>query len=98
MDLKRFRIAHQIFDGVSMNVQDLRANIGKATNRSTQPWALWPYKIHNPGNENHGKWIFKEILPNRVTQADNWQLGNYYSNINNDILNNNPKLVRQPLQ
>jgi hypothetical protein len=98
MDLKRFRIAHEIFDGVSMNVQDLRAGIGEATNRSTQPWGLWPYKIYNPGNENHGKWIFKEHLSTRVTAADNWQLGNYYSSINNDILNNNPKLVRQPLQ
>lgn len=98
MDLKRFRIAHEVFDGVAMNVQDLRANIGEATNRSTQPWGLWPYKIYNPGNENHEKWIFKETLSSRVTAADNWQLGNYYSNINNDILNNNPKLVRQPLQ
>lgn len=98
MDLKRFRIAHEIFDGVTMNVEDLRSGLGEATNRSTQPWALWPYKIYDPGNENHGKWIFKEVLPSRVTAADNWQLGNYYSSINNDILNNNPKLVRQPLQ
>lgn len=98
MDLKRFRIAHEIFDGVSMTLEGLRSGIGNATNRSTQPWALWPYKIYNPGGENHGKWIFKETLPSRVTAADNWQLGNYYSNINNEILNNNPKLVRQPLQ
>lgn len=98
MDLKRFRIAHEVFDGVTMNVEDLRSGLGEATNRSTQPWALWPYKIYDLGNVNHGKWIFKEILPSRVTAADNWQLGNYYSSINNDILNNNPKLVRQPLQ
>nr|WKN36072.1 RagB/SusD family nutrient uptake outer membrane protein [Tunicatimonas sp. TK19036] len=98
MDLKRFRIAHEIFDGVAMNLQDLRSGIGQATNRSTQPWGLWPYKIYDPGSANHGKWIFKENLSSRVTAADNWQLGNYYSVINNDILNNNPKLVRQPLQ
>ncbi|WPP50776.1 RagB/SusD family nutrient uptake outer membrane protein [Catalinimonas niigatensis] len=98
MDLKRFRIAHEIFDGISMNLSGLRSNIGSATKRSTQPWGLWPYKIYDPGSANHGKWIFKETLSNRVTAADNWQLGNYYSIINNDILNNNPKLLRQPLQ
>ena len=98
MDVKRFRLAHRIFDGVSMDVAGLRSDIGSATKRSTQPWALWPYKIYDPGAPNDGQWIFKEVLPSRVIAADNWQLGNYYSSINNDILNNNPKLVRQPLQ
>ncbi len=98
MDLKRFRIAHRIFDGAYMTLEGLKSGIGEATNRSTQPWALWPYKIWEPGAPNDGKWIFKEVLPSRVTGADNWQLGNYYSQINNDILNNNPKLLRQPLQ
>lgn len=98
MDLKRFRLAHRIFDGATMNVDDLRSNLGSATKRSTQPWALWSYKIYDPGAPNHGKWLFKEVLPSRVTAADNWQLGNYYSSISNDILTNNPKLVRQPLQ
>ena len=98
MDLKRFRIAHRIFDGATMGVADLTSNIGSATKRSTQPWALWPYKIYEPGSPNDGKWIYTEVLPTRVTAADNWQLGNYYSSINDEILNNNPKLVRQPLQ
>ena len=98
MDLKRFRIAHRIFDGSSMDLTDLKSNIGSATKRSTQPWALWPYKIYEPGSANDGKWIYTEVLPTRVTAADNWQLGNYYSSINDDILNNNPTLVRQPLQ
>lgn len=98
MDLKRFRIAHRIFDGVSMTRDDLRSNIGMSTKRSTMPWGLWPYRIYNPGSSTDGKWIFKEFLSNQVTGADNWQLGNYYSIISNDILNNNPKLVRQPLQ
>lgn len=98
MDLKRFRIAHRIFDGVSMTRNDLQSNIGMSTKRSTMPWGLWPYRIYNPGSSTDGKWIFKEFLSNQVTGADNWQLGNYYSIISNDILNNNPKLVRQPLQ
>ena len=98
MDLKRFRIAHQIFDGVAMDVEGLRSDIGEATKRSTQPWALWPYKVYDPGAEDDGKWFYTEVLPGRVTAADTWQLGNYYSNINNDILTNNPQLARQPLQ
>ncbi|MEQ9286916.1 MAG: RagB/SusD family nutrient uptake outer membrane protein [Cyclobacteriaceae bacterium] len=98
MDLKRFRIAHQIFDGTPVTLNGLKSDIGLATKRSTQPWGLWPYKIFDPASPNHGKWIYKEVLSNRVTGADNWQLGNYYSIINNDILNNNPKLTRQPNQ
>ena len=98
MDLKRFRIAHEIFDGNNMDVQDLRSNIGQATKRSTQPYGLWPFKIYNPGGEDDGKWYFEEILPQRVTAADTWRFGNYYSNINNDILTRNPLLTRQPLQ
>ena len=98
MDLKRFRIAHQIFDGNPMDLAGLKSNLSSATKRSTQPWALWPYKIYAPGSANDGKWIFTEVLPSRVTGVDNWQLGNYYSNINNDILTNNPQLLRQPLQ
>lgn len=98
MDLKRFRIAHEIFDGVTMSKADLLADIGKATNRSTMPWGLWPYRIYDPGSPNDGKWIYKEFLSSQVTAADNWQLGNYYSIISDDILSRNPKLVKQPLQ
>ena len=98
MDLKRFRIAHEIFDGENLTLDNLKSNIGEATKRSTQAWALWPYKVYNPGSEDNGKWFFTEVLPSRVTAADTWQLGNYYTNINNDILTNNPKLARQPLQ
>ncbi len=98
MDLKRFRIAHRIFDGVAMDVEGLKANLGSATKRSTQPWGLWPYKVYEPGSPDDGKWYYTEVLPSRVTAADTWQLGNYYSNISNDILTNNPQLARQPLQ
>jgi len=98
MDLKRFRIAHEIFDGVTMTKADLLADIGKATNRSTMPWGLWPYRIYNPGSPNDGKWIYKEFLSGQVTAADNWQLGNYYTIIPDETLSRNPKLAKQPLQ
>jgi hypothetical protein len=81
-----------------MSVDDLKSNIGLATKRNTQPWGLWPYKYYNPGSPNNGKWIYKEVKPNLVTGANRFLLGNYYSQISNDILSNNPKIVKQPNQ
>lgn len=97
-DRKRWRIAHQVWDGTKMTVSDLLTNIGKATKRNTQPYALWAYKYFNPGNPNDGKWIYKIVLPTLVTGANNFQMGNYYSFIDDNIRANNPKIVKQPNQ
>lgn len=97
-DRKRWRIAHIVWDGQAMNAAELVANIGDAEKRNTQPFALWPYKIHDPGNPNHNKWIFKIVKNSIVTGANLFQFGNYYSEISSGILANNPKLVRQPNQ
>ena len=77
---------------------DLLSNIGAAKKRSTQPWGLWSYKYYNPGNPNNGKWIFKEVLPSKVTGSNRFQFGNYYSSIDDNIRSANPKIVRQPNQ
>lgn len=97
-DMKRWRLAHQVWDGNRMTAAELVTNIGKANKRSTQPWALWPYRYHAPGEPNHGKWLFKIVLPALVTGANNFQLGNYYSFISDEVRANNPKIVRQPNQ
>lgn len=97
-DMKRWRIAHIVWDGNKMTVTDLLSNIGKATKRNTQPYALWPYKVYNPGNANNGKWVYKIVLPSLVTGANNFQMGNYYSAIDNSVIANNPKIVKQPNQ
>lgn len=97
-DLKRWRIAHTVWNGDATSLTDLTTNIGKATQKSTQPWALWSYKVYNPGNPNNGKWIYKEVLPAVVTGANRFQLGNYYTFINDNIRAANPKIVRQPNQ
>lgn len=97
-DQKRWRQAHIVWDGASMNATELVANIGDPKKRNTQPFALWPYKIHNPGQPNHNKWIFKIVKNSIVTGSERFQFGNYYSEINAGILANNPKLVRQPNQ
>jgi len=97
-DMKRWRIAHQVWDGTPTSLSDLKTNIGKATKRSTQPWGLWPYRYYNPGNANDGKWVFKEVLPALVTGVNRFQFGNYYSQIADNVIAANPKIVRQPNQ
>ncbi|MET3114009.1 hypothetical protein AAKU52_001742 [Pedobacter sp. CG_S7] len=97
-DMKRWRIAQQVWDGNAMSVSNLVSNIGQATKRNTQPYGLWSYKIHNPGNLNNGKWVYKIVLPALVTGTNRFQLGNYYSTIDDNVRTNNPKIVRQPNQ
>ncbi len=97
-DMKRWRIAHQILDGNAITAGELSKDLGKATKRNTQPWGLWSYKIYDPGSPNNGKWIYKQVKLSRVTGADRFQLGNYYSYIDDAIISNNPKLVRNPNQ
>lgn len=97
-DMKRWRLATKVWDGNKMTTTDLLSNIGKATKRNTQPYALWSYKYHNPSSPNNGKWIYKIVLPSLVTGANNFQLGNYYSFIDDNVRSNNPKIVRQPNQ
>ncbi|HEX5153433.1 MAG TPA: RagB/SusD family nutrient uptake outer membrane protein [Parafilimonas sp.] len=97
-DMKRWRLANTVWNGSPMSKADLVSNIGSATKKNTQPWGLWPYKFYDPGGVNNGKWIFKETLPSVVTGSNLFQLGNYYSRINDDVIAANPKIVRQPNQ
>ncbi|MDB5013223.1 MAG: putative outer membrane protein [Daejeonella sp.] len=97
-DMKRWRLAHIVWDGNSMDVPNLLSNIGSATKRNTQPFGLWPYKYYNPGNPNNGKWLFRETKPGKVTGSNRFLLGNYYSNIDNNIRSANPQIVQQPNQ
>jgi hypothetical protein len=99
-DMKRWRIADKVWNGNAMSNADFinASNIGSATRASTQVFGLWPYKYYNPGDPNHNKYIFKVIKPSRVTAAHRFRFGNYYSLISQDIINRNPKIVRNPNQ
>lgn len=94
-DYKRWRIAHLVWNGSNA---DLTTEPGKATAPSTRVFALYPYKIYNPGAPNHDKWVFRRVNLNNVTESHNFRLGNYYSRINDGIINNNPLIVRNPNQ
>jgi starch-binding outer membrane protein, SusD/RagB family len=97
-DMKRWRLAHIVWDGRPTTLSDLKTNIGKATQHSTQPWGLWPYKQYDPGNPDNGTWVFKETLPALVTGSNRFLLGNYYTQIGDDVIGANPKIVKQPNQ
>lgn len=97
-DMKRWRLAHIVWDGAPTTLHDLKTNIGKAIQRSTQPWGLWPYKEYDPGNPDNGTWVYKEVLPSLVTGANRFLLGNYYTQIGDDVIAANPKIVKQPNQ
>jgi hypothetical protein len=97
-DMKRWRLATKVWDGVATSLSDLLSNIGKADKRSTQPWGLWPYKYYNPASPNNGKWVFREVLPGKVTGQNRFTLGNYYTFIGEDVRIANPKIVKQPNQ
>ncbi len=94
-DYKRWRIAHKVWNGVST---DLTNDPGNALAVSTRVFGLRPYKYHEPGSPNHGKWLFEEFVPAPVFNAHRFRMGNYYSFIGDNVRNNNPLIVRNPNQ
>jgi starch-binding outer membrane protein, SusD/RagB family len=82
-DLKRWRIAHELWDGTRSNPD---ANV----------YALFPYRIVRPDHPNHGKYVFDRFMSDRQTTPRHFRVGNYYSEIPQSVLDNNPKIVRNP--
>ena len=85
-DQKRWRTAHVVWNGTPDN----------STKTSTQ-WihGLFPYLV--VGGPNSGKYVFERTLPVKFVQPRNFQLNNYYSEIAQDWIDKNPKLVKNPL-
>ncbi|QMU29492.1 RagB/SusD family nutrient uptake outer membrane protein [Adhaeribacter radiodurans] len=82
-DLKRWRIAHEIWNGSEGNPNAVM-------------YALYPYRVVRPGHSTHNKYVFDKIRAPRFRAPRNFQMGNYYSSIDQAVLNNNPKIVRNP--
>ncbi|HAK30746.1 MAG TPA: RagB/SusD family nutrient uptake outer membrane protein [Sphingobacterium sp.] len=84
-DLKRLRIAHEIWNG-------------SADNYNAVHYALFPYKIYAPGDPNNGKWVFEKQKSSHTLYPRNFKYQNYYNFVDQNWINNNPKLVRNPYQ
>ncbi|SHE31639.1 RagB/SusD family nutrient uptake outer membrane protein [Dysgonomonas macrotermitis] len=82
-DVKRWRIAHTLWNGSS-------------SSETANLYALYPYRV--VGGPQDGKYIFVRQVAPRVTVPRYFRMGNYYTAFDATVLNNNPKLVRNPLQ
>jgi hypothetical protein len=94
-DYKRWRIAHVVWNGSNPGLTN---DPGNALAPSTRVYGLYPYKIYNPGQPNHDKWVFRNVNLASVSESHNFRLGNYYSRIDDAIINENPLIVRNPNQ
>lgn len=84
-DLKRWRMAHVKWNGDRLNKD--------AVHR-----VLFPFKIEQKENPNHGKWIFDERDAHMTTYPLLFEMKNYYNFLDQNWLNNNPKLTKNPYQ
>jgi hypothetical protein len=85
-DLKRWRIADKLWNG----------NVG---NPNAMIYALYPYRVVRPGDAaRNGKYVFVKMVAPRFRAPRFFQLGNYYSSIDQAVINNNPKIVKNPFQ
>src|SRR5699024_3235681 len=84
-DLKRFRKAHTVWNGSSSNEQAVH-------------YALFPYKVIAPGAPQDGKWVFEKVKFTNSPNPRNFQMRNYYNFIDQDWINNNPKIKKNPYQ
>jgi starch-binding outer membrane protein, SusD/RagB family len=81
-DLKRWRVAHEVWDG---------------TSQQARVWALYPYRVYRPGHPTHGKYVFDKMVAPRFGSPRYFRAeGNYYSQIAQSVIDNNPKIVRNP--
>lgn len=84
-DAKRFRIAHEIWDGDEANPASVH-------------YALFPYRIYDPGQADDGKWVFEKVRTHMSAYPRYFQMKNYYSFLDQEWLSNNPKLEKNPYQ
>jgi hypothetical protein len=83
-DQIRWRTAHITWDGV-------------ATNPNTKVYALYPYRVINASDPSkNGKYVFDKMIAPRFKSPRLFRMGNYYSQISQTVLNNNPLIVKNP--
>lgn len=82
-DLRRWRQAHIVWNG-------------SPASRDAVVYALYPYRVVRPGDPRHGKYVFVKLTAPRFIAPRFFRIGNYYASIAQDVLDKNPKLVRNP--
>jgi len=82
-DLKRWRTAHEVWNG-------------NANNPDAVIYALYPYRVIRPGHPTHNKYVFDKLVAPRFRAPRFFQMGNYYSSIEQVVIDNNPKIIRNP--
>jgi hypothetical protein len=103
-DLKRWRRAHTTFTGEAGNITNNLAthvNSSATANNSSSLFCLFPYKVKIAGGSpNNGKYVFeKEDGTSYLRKSrSRFEMRHYYNFLDNDWLNRNPKLIRNPYQ
>jgi hypothetical protein len=82
-DYKRWRIAHIKWSGNTNNPESMI-------------YSLYPYRVVRPGDPRDGKYIFVKSVAPRFRAPRFFQMGNYYSQIGQNVIDANPKIVRNP--
>lgn len=82
-DLKRWRIADKVWNG-------------STSSADAMIYALYPYRVIRPGSAHDGKYVFVKMVAPRFRTPRFFQLGNYYTAIDQSVLNNNPKIIKNP--
>lgn len=86
-DMKRWRIADAVWNGNEDNDQAI-------------VYGLYPYRIAKakPGTQDQDKYIFVKTRSERFKVARTFQQSNYYSFIEDAVINNNPTIVKNLFQ
>ncbi|RYZ35650.1 MAG: hypothetical protein EOP49_33310, partial [Sphingobacteriales bacterium] len=60
---------------------------------------LYPYRVIRPGDPSrNGKYVYDKMVAPRFRAPRLFQIQNYYTFIPQNIIDNNPLIVRNPLQ
>ncbi|MDR1369272.1 MAG: RagB/SusD family nutrient uptake outer membrane protein [Dysgonamonadaceae bacterium] len=85
-DLRRWRRAHLVYDGM-------------ADTYSSVHYALFPFIIKDTTHPQNGKWVFDKLRSTwTAVYPHRFQFRHYYNFINQDWINRNPKMVKNPYQ
>jgi len=82
-DVMRWRIAHIIWNGSTSNPD---ANL----------YSLYCYRVIRPGHPTDGKYVFDKFVAPNFKSPRFFQLGNYHSEIDQKVLDNNKLIVKNP--